>query len=236
MKHLKVLLVTILSLALIGCAGATKKKLAADAKQNLKKIAVVEIVEPEYYNFYPEQLQGGYALYMFGALGGLVLGGIEAARQKSASEDFNTALSPHPPAIAVLWNDALQTGLREKGYQVTSLKSIKKKKNGKMDCSDVQGRYDAILVSEINAGYTQARFVTPQVITKSQLFDADCKNKIFEESFLYGSQPIGELTFINTEGKYGFEHKEAMYGDMQVAQLGIRTGVKKIADKVISEL
>jgi len=118
-------------LALGACASAPKVAMTPDAKRTLKRIAIFETPEPDRYIMLPGQLPGGFALYMFGAIGGAVLGGIEASRMETASKSFTDAVLPHKPDVNATFRNQLLGGLKGKGYEVVVLPPPPKDAEGK---------------------------------------------------------------------------------------------------------
>lgn len=235
---LKSAVISALLVSVTACGTTQKIKLTQTNKQQIKKIAIVEVEEPEKYTYYPGQMPGGFMLYMFGALGGAVLGGIEATRINSASNEFTSALidQQHSPEVAANWNIVLTSALTQKGYEVTTIKPIKLSNDHVADCKAITDQYDGVLFSEMNAGYAQLEVVSPQVFVESKLYDGQCKNTYYSESFLYRSSPIEGFTNIQSEPEYQFVDKAAMYSHLETAQKGIQTGIAKIIDHIANEL
>lgn len=235
---LKSVVIGCLVISMTACGTTQKLKLTQTNKEQIKKIAIVEIEEPEKYTYYPGEVPGGFMLYMFGALGGAVLGGIEATRINNASNEFTAAMNnqQHSPEAASIWNQNLSSSLTDKGYEVFAVKPIKQSSDRAADCKAIVDQYDAVLFSEMNAGYAQLDVVSPQILVETKLYDGQCKKTFYTESFLYRSSPINGFTYIPSAVEYQFDDKAAMYSHLDMAQKGIQTGVSKIIDQLVNEL
>jgi hypothetical protein len=234
---MKSAVVIALSIALVACGSIPKQALQADAKQKIKTIAVMQAPEPDRYFLNPGQLPGGAALYAFGALGGLLLGGIEATRAENATAEFNTAMVAQTPAVGALWNDELFRSVTDRGYSVVKIAPLVKTSNGKeLDCTNILGKYDAVLVTSISAGYSVESQVEPRVIANAKLLNGDCKQSLYSEAFIYGASQIGSHTFVERNAEFAFPSREALLANMEKSKEALRTGTVELAKRVAQEL
>lgn len=223
-------------LLVTGCASVDKTAFTSEAKKKIKTVAVMEVTKPDEYVLNPGQLPGGAAFYAFGAVGGLVLGGIEATRLNSATQAFTASIKPANPEVAKHWNESVQSLLQAKGYAVTSLAKLPLKKEGKgLDCAAVADKFDALLVSTLEPSYVIDTAVEPNVRVTVKLMSSNCEQTHFSDAFLYSAQPLGEHIHITRDEQFGFPTREALIADPQKARLGLRTGVQEIAKKLAFE-
>lgn len=226
----------VLILFLAACGSVPKMPFNEDAKKSTKTIAIVEASEPEQYFLRIKQLAGGSALYAFGALGGLILGGIEAGRASNSNTEFNTALAPHNPKIAALWNEELLRAIESKGYAVTKLPALPKTADGRqVDCSMIQGKFDAVLISSITGGYSLISNAEPQVVAEAKLLSDSCQKTIYSESLAYGASQNKTETFIERAVEFSFPSREDLFSNIPKASQALRTGTTELAKRVATE-
>jgi hypothetical protein len=223
---------------LASCASAPKMALRPEAKQSIKRIALVEVQEPPRYFMYPGQMPGGAALYLFGALGGAVLGGIEASRTESATTRFTSAVMPLKPELSGVLIGQLETGLRNKGYDVLRVAAPPNKADGKdPDYSKVEGKFDAILATNLVAGYSNdSGAVAPRVSVSVVLLSQPGTSKVFEDTYIYSLRKVGELVQIVPDPKFSVATVDAVYDHIDTAVEGLRTATAKIAERVVADL
>ena len=225
------------SLLFSGCTTLEKTAFAPDSKKKIKTIAVIGVSEPDNYVLDPGQVTGGSALYAFGALGGLILGGIEASRTENATKEFTASVRGTQPGLAQHWNESLITLLQSKGYQVTQLPPLPKK-DGKneVDCSSTVGKFDAVLLSTLAmTGYVVESMVEPRVVASVRLLSNDCVETNFSDGYIYSAKSLGKLTHIIRDAELSFPSREALLADPQKARRAMRTGLTEIAKTVSSE-
>ena len=225
-----------LVLALAGCA-APKVDLQPEAKQSVRRIAVIQTPEPDEYLMMPAQNPAGAGLYLFGAIGGAILGGIEANRMKSASKQFTDAVAPFKPNVHPTFQSRLAAGLKAKGYQVALVPAPPKKSDGKdYDLSKVQGDFDGFLVATLNGGYAmQGRQAVPRLVGSVALQDRSSEPKYFAQTYVYGPMKLPNANQIAAEPQHTFASAEALHANGQLAADALRTGASKIADEVIAQ-
>lgn len=222
---------------LSACASNPKVVLNSEAKQSIKHIALVQTHEPERYTFYPGALPGGSALYMFGAIGGAILGGIEVQRIESASKKFTAAVSPLKPNLSNTMLEELESKLREKGYLISRIEELPKTEDGKnYNFSKIDGTYDAILIPTLNGGYSVgASAVGPQMSVSVNLTSCDGSKQLLADTYVYGIGAQGESQ-VSVDPKYAVQSVDAVYENIDLAVEGLRSGAVKLADRVVADL
>lgn len=219
-----------------GCATVEKTALSSDSKKNIKTVAVVGVTEPEKYTLNPGQAPGGALLYVFGTLGGLVLGGIEASRAEAATNEFTAPIKPTNPDTATHWNELVHSHLQSKGYEVTMLPPLPVKAGtNEFDRSSTAGKFDAVLLSSISTGYAVESDVEPRITASLRLVSSDCTDIHFSEGLLYSATPLGAFTHIERDTKFAFPTREALLSSPETAREALRTGLSEIAKKATSD-
>lgn len=229
----------VLSVSLLtgGCATVDKTAFSSESKKKIKTVAVISVAEPEKYFLNPGQAPGGAALYMFGAIGGLILGGIEATRAENATKEFTASVKLTNPDVARHWNDSVIALLQSKGYEVAQLAQLPKRADGKeIDCSSISGKFDAVLFSSISTGYSVESGVEPRVFASVRLASSNCTETHFSDGIVYSSKPLGKFTHIVRDTKFTFPNRDALLADPQKAKEGLRTGLTEIAKRATSDL
>lgn len=228
-----VLLVGILS----ACASQPKVALKPETKQNIKRIALMSTHEPARYMFHPGALPGGSTLYMFGALGGAILGGIEANRFETATNKFTAAVTPLNPDLSNTLLGELESKLREKGYEITRISELPKGADGKTyNFAQIDGTYDAILIPTLNGGYSVgASAVAPRMSVSVQMTSADGSRQLFADTYSYGADLTGK-TEVTSDPKFAVQSVDAVYENIGLAVEGLRFGAVRLADRVVADL
>jgi hypothetical protein len=234
-RNIAVLLMA--SLLTGGCATVGKTAFSPDSKKRIKTIAVMDVPEPEKYFLDPGQAPGGAALYIFGALGGLILGGIEASRAESATNAFTAAMRTTNPEVARHWNETVIGLLQEKGYEVAQLPALPMKADGKdYDCASIAGKFDAVLFSSISTGYAVETGVEPRVFVSLRLTSSSCSDTHYSDSFVYSARPFGSVTHLLRDARFTFSSRDALIANPQTAKQALRTGLGEIAKRAASGL
>lgn len=237
MESSKKALVVAAAVLMSACATPPRQALQADVKGQIKKLAIVEVPDPERYTLYPGQSPAGFALYLFGALGGALLGGIEASRMESATTEFTTALKPHAPALGSHWTQEISGALSGRGYAATVVAPLPAPKSGQpVDCGDVKGQYDAVLVTTLAAGYGVDKQVEPQVLVRTQLLSSDCSKTLFSDTYVYGSRELKGSTLIERRADFAYPSREQLIAEPAKAREALRTGASEIAQRVAQAL
>jgi hypothetical protein len=225
------------SLLIVGCASVERTAFSPESKKQIKTVAVIAVAEPDKYSLNPGQLSGGSALYAFGALGGLVLGSIEATRAENATNEFTAAVKPTSPDVARHWNESIVSLLKSKGYDAVQIAELPKKPDGKeLDCSSVAGKFDAVFISSISTGYEIESGVDPRVFASVRFASSNCVDTHFSDGIIYSSKPLGKFTHIERDPSFTFPSRAALLADPQKAKDGLRKGLTEIAKRATSDL
>ncbi len=231
-------LALLISLLLAACASTPKVALTSEVKQSIKRIALIQIHEPEKYFLNPGQAPGGAALYMFGALGGAILGSIEVSRFNTATTQFNSAVSPLKSDLSDTLISQLESGLRNKGYEIVRVPPPPMTADGKrFDFSKIEGQFDAILSSGLTAGYrVDSGMVSPQVTVAILLLSSPKTDTLFEDTYTYSSRQIGKSVWIEPDIKFTNASTDALYDHINNTVDGLRTGTAKLAERIVADL
>lgn len=232
------LLTVLLVVSLTACASAPKVALRADAKQSVKRIALAEIPEPKAYAMNPGPMPGGAAFYVFGAIGGAVLGGIEANRYESATSRFHYAVSPSKPELSAVLMDRLEAGLKDKGFNVVRVAAPPKTADGKgYDFKAIDSEVDGILITALEAGYAvESGPVTPRIIVGASLHAKSSGQALFSDRYLYSTTKFGDLVLVQSDSKYTMPSLDAVYQNMDTIVEGLKTGTGKLAERILVDL
>ncbi|MBC7918990.1 MAG: hypothetical protein H7Y28_14395 [Rhodoferax sp.] len=223
--------------ALTACSTTPRVPLQAESKQKIKTIALVQLPDPNKYFLYPGQIPGGSALYMFGAIGGLVLGGIEASRTDSASNEFTASLSPQNPALGTHATDELAKAISDRGYVLKKVPALPNQADDKItDCSAIKGNFDAVVIATMSAGYSVESQVEPRIGIRVKLLSADCSQTLYSNSFLYASKEFSSSVFVQRDPEFSFANRDLLIAGAPKAKDGLREGVTKLAMRIAQEL
>ncbi len=237
-RTMNTVVAALMVISLAACATTPKIALKPEVKQSIKRIAIVETPEPGRYFMYPSPSPGGAALYMFGALGGAMVGGIEAKRQETATAKFTEAIAPLEPELAETMLTVLEKRLLEKGYDIQRVSPPPMTPDGKnYDISKIEGAFDAILVSKLTGGYCErSGKVAPKVSVSVSIFSKSGTDTLFANSYLYCLNKFGQSVQIVPDPKYVVKTIDALYEDLNVAVEGLRTGAEKISERAVADL
>jgi hypothetical protein len=230
------ILTLLIALSLAACATPEKKiSLSSESKHTIKRVALVEIPEQGRYTMNPGRSAGSTALFMFGAIGGAIAGGIEAARLESATTRFTDALASNKPNISSQFIADLEVGLKQKGYEVTRVPAAPQDKEGQKSYFDrIEGLFDAVLVAKVDGGYNaDSGKASPHVTAAVSLLSKPGSNKLFAESYLYSTQRFGANVLISPDKKYVLASVDDVYTDITIAAEGMKEGTSKIAERVM---
>jgi len=186
----------------------------------------------------PGQLPGGSALYMFGALGGAILGGIEGNRFDSATQKFTNAVAPFHPNINSALLTQIEVGLKQKGYEVTLVSPPPKTPDGKSyDLTKINGTFDAVLVTLLRGGYgVESGSISPQLSASVSLIGQANNKTFFSETYVYSMRKFGQSVQIVPESKFVLGNEDMLYSNIQVAVDGMKEGATKIAERIAVDL
>lgn len=237
-RVVRALLTTLLCALLVACANPPKVALNAETKQSIRRVAIVDVPEPTSYYMHPGAAPGGAALYVFGALGGAILGAIEVSRYESATAKFTSAVQPLNPGLSTVVLAQIEQGLTAKGYQVIRVPAPPKTSDGKgYDLSKIEADHDAILVTTLSAGYAvDSGAVVPRISLSASLHPGQGGDKLFSDAYIYGTEKLGEMVFIKSDRKYTLPSLDAVYTSTEVAVEGLRAGAEKVAQRFVADL
>ncbi|HBR96051.1 MAG TPA: hypothetical protein DD979_01570 [Gammaproteobacteria bacterium] len=228
-----------MTITLAACSVAPKIALQPEAKASIKTIALVDVPEPETYRMVPETNAAGSVLYMFGALGGAILGGIEASREKKASQKFTQAVAPLEPELSGTLLSELEAGLKSKGYQVVRVPMpAKDEESGEYDVASIDGVFDAVLVATVEGGYSAASYEPqPMLLSTVQMYDRTGDKMLFSNQYVYSDTQHGARSVhIKSESRFVLSSLDDLYSNVAVARDGMQAGAKAFAEHALAEL
>lgn len=233
-----ILALTLGVLLLAACSSTPKIALNPENRQALKRIALIQTAEPARYLVDPGNLTAGYALIAFGPLGGVVRRGIEASRTDAATTRFTEAVSPLKPNLSGILLSQIEKGLRAKGYEVLRVPLPPRLAGGEeYDFSKIKGQFDALLVAELNGGYSAGGgAVAPMVSVTASLLSKSGNEKLFSSTYIYSSGRHGESVQIEPDPKFVLGSVDAIYSDINTAVAGLRAGAAKVAERMVTDL
>ncbi|MCW8958986.1 MAG: hypothetical protein OQL07_06840 [Gammaproteobacteria bacterium] len=221
---------------LAGC-GSSSVEVRPDALTSTKKIALIQVSEPDSY---VGQDFGSPAI-MFGVVGGAIAGGSSENARKSLDQLAAEAKFHAGSRFTNLLKDELI----KSGYKV-DLISVKRENKTKLleayDNVDASGA-DAILDIAIESiGYaTEHPLLSPEWRPASQvhvaLVDSRNKNTIYSEKLMYGyHNPFMSGTDIDAPKEYFFKNKEALFADASKLVEGMKGSVDAVVGHVVLKL
>lgn len=227
----------LIAVSLIACATPQKIGLSPDTKQLSKRVALINIPEPARYTMQPSPAPASAALYMFGAIGGAILGGIEVSRFESATTKFNEAVTPLKPNLSALLVSDLEIGLKQKGYEVTLVPPPPMDKEGKAyDINKIEGTFDAVLVPALSSGYSaRVGTASPQVVASITLLSLQNKAQLFADTYIYGAEKMNNNVQIAPDNRFTVATIDDVYTNISLATEGMKEGTSKIAQRVLQE-
>jgi hypothetical protein len=236
-KILQRVFTLLIAMSLVACATTEKIALNADAKRTIKRVALVDIPEPDRYFMNPGQSAGTPVLFIFGAIGGAIAGGIEAQRFESATTRFTAAVIPLKPNTNSLFVTNLEQGLKQKGYEVTRVPPPPKTADGKQyDIAKINGEFDAVLVANLTSGYAVVSGAAgPRSFASVSLLSNANSSKLFADSYIYSASPFGKNVQVAPDKKFVIASVDAMYADITVAAEGMKEGANKLAERILQE-
>lgn len=227
----------VVAVALVGCAATPKVPLQADAKRRIKTIAVIQTPDPERYFLNPAANVAGSVLYIFGAIGGAILGGMEAARAESATKDLMASFGDQLPAVGTLLTEDLKNAVAARGYSVTQIAPLPKGSDeNTVDCGPNKGKFDAVMQTSVSAGYTVESQVEPRIALKVRLFSSDCSQVMYSDTFLYGNKEVRNMTLLPRSEDAVFPTREQLIANPAKARDVLRAGTSQLAKRAAQEL
>lgn len=239
-KQLLGLILILAAATLVACATNPPVALKPEAKQYMRRVAIVEISEPDSYRLYPGAAPGGSALYMFGAIGGAILGGIEASRADAASLEFTTVLKRQKTALANQTVTLIEQGLQAKGYATTRIPVPPKTPDGKdLDYSKIKGPFDAVLIPSLTPGYAaDAGVVVPRVLLNVVVKHKLGGDPLFNGNYLYTNREFGWAKTIQAPSKYSLPTIEAAKSPSRAPMIieAFQDAVTKTTERLVADL
>lgn len=191
------------TIVLTGCASLPKTDLAANNREKLHSIAMLDVTEPRGESV----VNLGGAAGAFGLIGGLVQGGINANHTSTYTQRVASEKIVFGPVV----NDDLTTRLSSNGYEIVPLhgQHAKLSSDGKSDdFSDVKTDADSILSVWVTSfGYVsppQSSDFIPWVVVRARLLDSKSRQDMYFKTFACGWDIKGNSVHVEADAKYRY--------------------------------
>jgi hypothetical protein len=235
MKNPIISVVLVLSV-LSGCASYQPIPLKAEVKAQVRSVAIVESPEPaKQYVLGASSVPGGFALYAFGALGGLVLGGIEAARMESQASNLTAAMKPFAPQVNNAMRVALAEQLKVRGIEVSTIPLPALKDDAKTpDYASLNLKSQFILEPIVTmVGYRlSSGSLQPVLAARVRLLDATGQTVHYSEVYGYGSMLSDKFNHVPSDAKYSYGELDQLYANGKNAAEALTVGATGIGERI----
>lgn len=229
--------VLVAGLALAGCVSVPNIALRPTPAQPIKRIALLQTPDPVPRNVGVIDL-GGPAM-MFGAVGGLIQGGVNYSHSKK----FAAMLEKHP-ALSKLMMADVERSLTEDGYVVTVIKPQTPKPAADREKHGGSGTpidADAVLFVQFgNVGYISGGFslhYEPTVLVKAQLVDEQTKKYLYSRTFCVGfKMKIRHAVMLPADPQFRFSSFDDLMAHADKAVTGLDRCAQLAADRIGSDL
>ncbi len=236
-RHISIALCFVL---LTSCASVPKVSMDAELKRSLKSVVIVEPIEPTQYIVYgASDVPAGFMLYAFGAIGGLVLGSVMAARAEAQAKELTESLTPHSPKLGAAFGLALKEEFEKRGVQVRmipapALDPTTKKFNYQNVNITEQAIIEPILTMtgyRLNSGVLK-----PMIAGRVRVLDEQGSKEKYFDIFLYGDKLNDQLVTTPAESIDQFPDLTKLYANGEAATLALRKGTTAIARSAVSAI
>jgi hypothetical protein len=235
MKNTLISVVLLLSL-LSGCASYQPIPLKADVKAQVRSVAIVEAPEPEkQYVLGAASVPGGFALYAFGALGGLVLGGIEAARMETQASNLTTAMKPFAPQVNAVMREAVAQQLKARGIEVSFIAPPKMKSDDRTPdyaSLNLQSRFILEPVVTMVGYRLNGGSLQPMLAARVRLLDSSGQTVHYAEVYGYGSMLNNKFNHVESDSKYSYGELDQLYANGKSAAEALTVGATGIGERI----
>lgn len=223
---------------LSACAGPQKRAMDPQLRKDMKSVVIVQQPEPEKYMVWgASSVPGGFMLYAFGALGGLVLGSIEVTRAESQASQLTAALRPHDPRVAGSLAARMKEDLEARGVTVRVVPAPPIAEDNK-GYNYAGLRFDEELIIEpvmTVVGYrAEGNKLRPMITTRVRVLDAKTRDEKMLELLVFGDKFGEQFLPLDPGPDWDFEDLDALYAGGERAAKGLSAGVAAISRKVVA--
>jgi hypothetical protein len=219
------------SLALAGCASVPNIEMQHASASSIKRIALLKTPPPQ--NVLVMNMGGG--AMAFGAVGGLIQGGVNADHSKQ----FAAVLAKYPALSETVMTE-VERSLKADGYDVIVVRDQAPKlaADGKGDdYSAVHVDADAILSVWFGVvGYVSGGFSVhyePSVLVKARLLDAKTKKDIYFKTFCVGyKMKIENAVMLPADTRFRFGSFDDLMAHAEEAVAGLVSCEELTANRI----
>lgn len=224
-----------------GCANTNPKiSFQPDVKKSIKNIALVDTPDPAKYTLFTRSTASSLSI-LLGPIGAAIGAGYNIDRFQTDSTKFTAAVLPLKPNLNSIFLNQIESGLKLKGYDVVRVPAPPLVLNSQeYDLSKINDKFDTVLTTSLYGGYWEESGsmtigVAPRIVASISLTAAPNNHKLFVDSYVYGTQQIGNMIQVIPEQKFLIPSTEEMFANIELAAEGLQTGANKIADRVLQD-
>lgn len=216
MKRLPLVALALLFVSLQGCA----QRVAFDqtAHPDVHKIALLSIKDPDEYLV--QDTSGA----MFGVVGALVMQGAT----QSKTEELTAAMKKENLRLGGALEDALETALRQRGYDVVRVAVDRPKGDLLDDYSSIHTNADAILDVTVVGTFMTAimRDYAPYEYVHARLVSVPKHEVLYSDHPFYSTGWTAQIHPADPNGKYTFGTFDEMMASPATVAASLRAGVE----------
>lgn len=230
---LRLTLLLLATLIFGGCATVNKQAFNREAAAELHAVLITQEPNQALY----EAAVIGHAGESFGLIGGL----IAMVDINSKSERLTNAIDSSKTRLQERLAEKLVEGLREVGYQTSVMVIGKDAPDDKvLEQARGLGNYQAVLHTQMNAGYWAAGHATnyvPKIYVRARLVELKSGQVLFEDIFSYGYRsPDIESIHLAADRRYSYADIGKLSSSADEARQGLIDGVSALAKQIASDL
>lgn len=231
MPFLRALVAVALTAALALSAGAA---LAQSKPIKIKKIALIGCAEPTEYSAVTGT--SGASAFMGAIVGGVVSAIVTAEN----SEKITAAMAADPPNLAARINDAIETQLREAGYEVVRVTATREKADKLLkDYSGIAVDADVYLDTMIKfVGYMRAGLAidyAPGVRIGLRVVGPDKRTEVADDGFGYEQGRVFRSGYA-FGSDYKFADMDSLRAQLPRAKEGLLASAAPLAADVVGKI
>ncbi|MEK7207659.1 MAG: hypothetical protein AAB134_07245 [Pseudomonadota bacterium] len=224
-----------LSVVLFGCASVPKQVFDPTANAAIKRIALLEIDEPDGFVL----LNFGHPGMIFGAIGGAIAGTDMESKRKQLSD----LLRAQEPKYGKALTDAIEQKLRAQNYDVVRISPAREQRNALVtDYTKIHTDADAILdVLIVMAGYLSQGIASdyePLLRTSARMVSTKTQQVVYLEILAYGEKwkVSGQWVELPYVKRVSFSNFDNIIRSPKQAAEGVGDGIEPIASRITFDL